>query len=208
MKMGKKSKVVFSILPVLGILLLLIGYWFLISSVFNVSKELGELELKKDTLELEIEKLEKEKVIKENYYENLTEEIKKKGDPGLIEKTNELNLDMTTELNAVNSQLSLDLDDGVKIVYIHVNNQSVKEKMRQASLIEKLKEQNYQVFGYDVQEGRANNQIRYFHQEDIAFVKRLDSLLVSIDGNLKLSVKFIDKFQSRVPRGQVELWIE
>ncbi len=205
--MKKIGKSKFFLLPALSILMLLAGYWYLTVSIVKSKSELEQLGTKKEKLNSEIALL----TVKLDSFTALwLDAAKKSNDTLTVEKIVEFNADTRTEMNIINSQF-LDIHDNepVKKVYIQVNNMETAQKMEKIDLINRLEDNGYRVLGgYDIEEGRANNQLRYFHKEDLELVNQLNEQLLQIDSSLRLDARFVRKYESKAPKGQVELWIK
>lgn len=184
-----------TLIPVLGILLILAGYIYFTFAIVNSREELKKLEVTRDLLKREITILQKTK-------DDLTaismEGAQRRNDTLTVRKIREANALVNREIRDLKSE---------KRIYIQVNDRSTRMRMEELGLIDRLRRLGYQVFDFEIVEGIKENQIRYFHQEDADLAELLQRQLAEINPGLRMPFVFPRGYETRVPQGQFEIWI-
>lgn len=208
--MKTASKNTMRLLPVLGILLILAGYIYFSFEIVRATRDLKDLNHQKNALKEEIKVLESAK-------ENLTaisrKEALARNDSGTIRRIEEVNIAARSEINRINKDLIGKINEQGKTtispvtIFIQVNDRFTLERMKMLDLTGRLEKLHYKAYGYDLQEGAADNTIRYFNPGDRELAFDLSRKLREMDPELALEPVFVKWNRSRVPQGQVELWI-
>ena len=87
-----------------------------------------------------------------------------------------------------------------KVAYIQYSNRNKKNEI--IEIQKKLKLKNWIVPGLENVKGAYKNTIRYFHEEDKAMANQANELLDN-----KFYPQPVRNFESKVPKGQIEIWI-
>ncbi|CAM1366452.1 hypothetical protein TSEDIMI_30109 [Tenacibaculum sediminilitoris] len=197
----KHKKNYFGIISAIGLLCIMIGYAYMMYKLNTITEEveLKQQNLKEITRELTI--TEKKLVLKKELINELDSQIKKSNDTTLILRTsNQIitnnNLEKSIEANKQNTT-----------IYIQVNTKKVQATLEKVDLVGFLNAKGYTTYGYDFVSGRANNTLRYFHEEDVKIAKSVQKILKT-DFNITLKLVFIKKYGDKAPKKQLELWIK
>jgi len=206
MKTKMKRKINYSVISAFGFLLLLIGYGYMMYSLSNINKEIKfkqtQLISLADSLNVTEEKLQLNKEL----IAKIDERIKASNNERLI---NEVNKDIRIN-KTIEKSLSAKLNPvtmNKKVIYIQVNDVEVLNKLKKLDFINVLSKSGYTAYDYDLEVGKADNTIRYFHKED---AKIADSLNVFLSNNfsIKLTPTLIRGYEKKVPQELIELWIK
>lgn len=74
-------------------------------------------------------------------------------------------------------------------------------------MINLINSEDFRALGYDLEEGRADNSIRYFHEEDKPKAEKLKTVLDN-ETRFRLTLKQVKGFENKVKVGQLEIWIK
>ncbi len=115
-----------------------------------------------------------------------------------------------TQINAVETKTILKTDENTKsVVYIQVGSEKTLASLKQEDFINKISGDGYKVIDeYDLEEGKANNQIRFFNLEDKILAENLSVRIKRNFPEIILTTKFVKLPKTRIPAGQLEVWIE
>ncbi|WP_028525975.1 hypothetical protein [Runella limosa] len=106
-----------------------------------------------------------------------------------------------------NAAINLNEKNSKSKVYIQVNSKLLLDEAKSLKLIEIINSNDFQASGYDLEEGRADNSIRYFHEEDKPKAEMLRNLL-NDKTPYRLVLKQVKGFENKVKVGQLEIWIK
>lgn len=106
-----------------------------------------------------------------------------------------------------NAATNLNVKSKKTMVYIQANSKALLEEAKKINLMNVINSNDFQALGYDLEEGRADNSIRYFHEEDKFKAEKLKNLLDD-KTRYRLTLKQVKGFQNKVKVGQLEIWIK
>ena len=106
-----------------------------------------------------------------------------------------------------NAATNLNVKSKKAMIYIQANSKALLEEAKKINLMDVINSNDFQALGYDLEEGRADNSIRYFHEEDKPKAEKLKSLLDD-KTRYRLTLKQVKGFQNKVKVGQLEIWIK
>jgi hypothetical protein len=119
----------------------------------------------------------------------------------------------------INDQLSLNKSlenasnsDTLKItqssvIYIQVNSKKLLADVKAQNFIGLISSPQFKVYGYDLEENRADNTIRYFNENDKDLALQLKGI-IDKKTSFKLQLKQIKGYENRVKKGQLEIWLK
>lgn len=191
------------LLSIFSILLMLIGFVYVVLKVKDSFK----------TIELNNKTIQTQKITADSLDGVIESKKKILDEIALINSSKQANKQeqiqdkLITEKSLENAAISLKTNDKKAKVYIQVNTKALLEEVKSIKLIETITSDDFQALGYDLEEGRADNSIRYFHEEDKTKAEKLKALLEN-KTRYRLLLKPVRGFEKKVKVGQLEIWIK
>lgn len=145
-------------------------------------------------------------------------------------ETSKKNMEVLTKIKSLNPELSNKIDtlaikasQSVKtditkiaieqgfaksVVYVQVGSNATKLDLKNKDFISKLNANGFNVINaYDLEEGKADNSIRYFNKGDENLAGNLKKAIEKEFPEIVLEPKFV-RLKSKVPNGQIEIWVK
>jgi hypothetical protein len=221
--MNTTSKRYLRLLPILGLLLVFAGYLFFSMRMIDMNTTLSNkldtihsLDSLKKAIVKSIDSCKASLDTMNKYYYMLFDSVNHNG--------NFQSADLKKEADKINNSLQIAKNEVIKkynpvvqqktvgnikgTIYIQVNSKEAVQNLKKSKFIESLNKYGYKAYGYEVVGSRANNQLKYFHDEDNVLANQLISDLKIIGLDLKLNVDMVPGFDKKVPFHQMELWIK
>lgn len=207
----ESSKNNLGVISAIGLLLLILGYIYVLYNLNDVNTEIkdkkSELLVLNDSLKISRNELVEVKHNKEIIHNIDQTSLKYMCD--LIYTTEDSTLikkainEMTTNQNLLEGVESMNKGASV---YVQVASKKVRSKLWDLKLSENLREKGFQTTGYNYSYGKADNTVRYFTKEDAEIASEIQTLLKN-DFGIDLRTVLIEKYGEEVPKNQIELWI-
>jgi hypothetical protein len=191
------------LISVFAILLMLIGFVYVLYKVKESIETINTNEQTIKNQKIEADSLDKVIAIKKA----LLDEIAKINSSKQANSKELIQDKLIADKSLENAALSSNESSTKLKVYIQLNSQSLLEEVKSINLIEIISSKDFHALGYDLEEGRADNSIRYFHQEDKLNAEKLKTLLDD-KTRYRLMLKQIKGFEKKVKVGQLEIWIK
>ncbi|MDL2142495.1 hypothetical protein QQY79_08180 [Flavobacterium tructae] len=145
-------------------------------------------------------------------------------------ETSKKNMEVLTKIKSLNPELSNKIDtlaikasQSVKtditkiaieqgfaksVVYVQVGSNATKLDLKNKDFISKLNANGFNVINaYDLEEGKADNSIRYFNKGDENLADNLKKAIEKEFPEIVLESKFV-RLKTKVPNGQIEIWVK
>ena len=145
-------------------------------------------------------------------------------------ETSKKNMEVLTKIKSLNPELSNKIDtlaikasQSVKtditkiaieqgfaksVVYVQVGSNATKLDLKNKDFISKLNANGFNVINaYDLEEGKADNSIRYFNKGDENLADNLKKAIEKEFPEIVLEPKFV-WLKTKVPNGQIEIWVK
>ncbi|WP_017496823.1 hypothetical protein [Flavobacterium sp. WG21] len=145
-------------------------------------------------------------------------------------ETSKKNMEVLTKIKSLNPELSNKIDtlaikasQSVKtditkiaieqgfaksVVYVQVGSNATKLDLKNKDFISKLNANGFNVINaYDLEEGKADNSIRYFNKGDENLADNLKKAIEKEFPEIVLEPKFV-RLKTKVPNGQIEIWVK
>lgn len=145
-------------------------------------------------------------------------------------ETSKKNIEVLTKIKTLNPELSNKIDtiaikasQAVKkditkiaieqgfaksVIYVQVGSNATKLDLKSKDFISKLNANGFNVINaYDLEEGKADNSIRYFNKGDKDLTDNLKKAIEKEFPSIILEPKFIP-LKTKVPEGQIEIWVK
>lgn len=196
----------YTVVSIFGLLFLLVGYVYLIYNLNSINMDIQSKKVELNDLESKIQLFQEKLIIKDKTIIGIEEKVKESNNKELISEVKKEVANAKSEENGIVSKYQ-NLTNDNPIVYIQVNNENVLEEMKKINLVEDLNNDGYTAFGYDIEKGRADNTIRYFHKEDFELADSINNLLKS-KYSLDTKSILVNGYETSVPMRQVELWVK
>ena len=191
---------------------MLLGFLYLFYTLKTVNDSLEQkkavlsdltdkINVNKDSLHFIEERLK----LKQSLLDSIINQIEESDNQALQEKIDsEIKATQTLENTLKTRSLVKEFN---QIVYIQVNDLKTEQFLKEIKLVESLKEDKYQAYGYDLQKMRANNTVRYFHKRDSLNAVALSKKVTEASG-IKVKVEYVPGFERKVPQNQQEVWLK
>ena len=191
---------------------MLLGFLYLFYTLKTVNDSLEQkkavlsdltdkINVNKDSLHFIEERLK----LKQSLLDSIINQIEESDNQALQEKIDsEIKATQTLENTLKTRSLVKEFN---QIVYIQVNDLKTEQFLKEIKLVESLKEDKYQAYGYDLQKMRANNTVRYFHKRDSLNAVALSKKVTEASG-IKVKVEYVPGFERKVPQNQLEVWLK
>ena len=96
-----------------------------------------------------------------------------------------------------------------KVIYVQVSDEKTRQFCADRKLLVQLKERGYSAYGYELVRSGANNSVRYFHAEDEQLAQDVAKVTNNVLNERSLFLKpvFSQGYGQKVQKGQVEIWL-
>lgn len=189
------------LLSIFSIFIMLIGFVYML---YKVKDSFDTINANKQTIKaqkIEADSLDKVIISKKA----LLDEIAKINSSKLNNSQELIQDKLITDKSLENAAMNL---NGTKSkVYIQVNSPVLLNEAKNINLISLINSDDFQALGYDLEEGRADNSIRYFHEEDKPKAEKLKTVLDN-KTRFRLKLKQVKGFENKVKVGQLEIWLK
>ena len=167
-----------------------------------------------------------------NYQNNLLEEKRKelgierisaaeisKKNQEVLTKIKSLNPDLSSKIDTIANKASQSVKQDItkiakeqgfakSVVYVQVGSNATKVDLKNKDFISKLNANGFNVINaYDLEEGKADNSIRYFNKGDENLADNLKKAIEKEFPEIVLEPKFV-RLKTKVPNGQIEIWVK
>ncbi|MEP6930217.1 MAG: hypothetical protein ABI850_09400 [Flavobacterium sp.] len=181
-----------------------IGMIYYFSHQNNILEEKRK-EIATQKRELELERISSIEINKKNK-EVLTEIKLLK--PELSNKIDTLASQASQSIKTDITKIAIEQGFAKSVVYVQVGSNATKLDLKNKDFISKLNANGYNVINaYDLELGKADNSIRYFNKEDKKLSETLKKVIEKEFPTIILESKFV-QLKTRVPIGQIEIWIK
>ncbi|WP_374172952.1 hypothetical protein [Flavobacterium tructae] len=155
--------------------------------------------------ELELERISAVEVSKKNMevlakIKSLNPELSNKIDTLAIKASQSIKTDIT--------KIAKEQGFAKSVVYVQVGSNATKLDLKNKNFISKLNANGFNVINaYDLEEGKADNSIRYFNEGDENLADNLKKAIEKEFPEIVLEPKLV-RLKTKVPNGQIEIWVK